>query len=102
MLRALARRLVPPWIVDRPKQGFALPLEDHGGAVLEDATRFALESGSSPLRALFRPEALSDLSRSLRQSGEGRDPEDSPFRRVHRRWMLALLARSLVRHGGVS
>lgn len=96
-LRAVARRLVPPWIVDRPKMGFAIPLENHGGRVLDEATRFALESQASPLRAFFRPEALKDLSVSLSRRGEGTKPEDSPFRRVHRRWLLALLARSLVR-----
>jgi asparagine synthase (glutamine-hydrolysing) len=100
VLRALARRLVPAWVVDRPKRGFALPLAEHGGAVLEDATRFALDSDASPLRALFRREALASLSVSLRARGEGRSPEDSPFRRVHRRWLLALLARALARQGG--
>ena len=101
VLRALARRLVPPWVVDRPKKGFALPLEDHGGKVFDEAWRFALESSESPLRAIFRPAALRELAESLGRRGEGRHPEDSPFRRVHRRWALALLARALVRHGGV-
>ena len=100
ILRTLAKRLVPPWVIDRPKKGFALPLEEHGGKVLDEALRFALESGESPLRAIFRPERLKDLAIELGRSGEGRDPEDSPFRRVHRRWVLALLARSLARHGG--
>jgi asparagine synthase (glutamine-hydrolysing) len=100
VMRMLARRLVPPWVVDRPKRGFALPLEQYGGRVFQDASRFALESGDSPLRRLFRPEALADLSVSLARQGEGRDPEDSPFRRVHRRWLLTLLARALVRQGG--
>jgi len=102
VLRTIARRLVPKWVVDRPKKGFALPLEKHGGAVFVDAQRFALESENSPLRTLFRDEALQELSRSLERTGEGRDPEDSPFRRVHRRWLLALLARSLQRRGGLN
>ena len=102
VLRTIARRLAPPWVVDRPKMGFGLPLEKHGGAVFVDAQRFALESANSPLRTLFRDEALQELTRSLERTGEGRDPEDSPFRRVHRRWLLALLARSLDRYGGVS
>lgn len=100
VLRTLARRLVPAWVIDRPKKGFALPLEQHGGAVLLEAERFALESAESPLRRIFRPEALDELAVSLRRRGEGRDPEDSPFRRVHRRWVLVLLARTLARHGG--
>jgi asparagine synthetase B (glutamine-hydrolysing) len=102
ILRTLAKRLVPPWVIDRPKKGFALPLEEHGGKVLDEALRFALDSTHSPLRAIFRPEALAGLATDLARSGEGRDPEDSPFRRVHRRWVLALLARSLARHGGPS
>jgi asparagine synthase (glutamine-hydrolysing) len=98
ILRTLARRLVPAWVIDRPKKGFALPLEQHGGPVLADASRFALESAASPLRAIFRPVALDALAVELSRSGEGRDPEDSPFRRVHRRWLLTLLARTLLRH----
>ena len=100
ILRTLAKRLVPPWVIDRPKQGFALPLEQHGGRVFAEASRFALESAESPLRALFEPAALARLATSLTAQGEGRDPEDSPFRRVHRRWLLALLARTLLRQGG--
>lgn len=99
ILKALARTLVPPWVVDRPKRGFALPLAEHGGRVFDDAARFALESAASPLRRLFRPDALAQLAVDLARNGEGRDPEDSPHRRVHRRWLLALLARGLARHG---
>ncbi len=99
VLKALARRLVPAWVVDRPKRGFALPLAQHGGRVFDDAARFALESGESPLRRVFRDEALAALTRELSRTGEGSMPEDSPFRRVHRRWLMALLARNLVRHG---
>ena len=101
-LRAVARRLVPSWVIDRPKKGFALPLLDHGGATLEEATRFALDSDESPLRELFRPEARAGLYQELCASGSGRHPEDSPFRRAHRRWILTLLARTLIRQGGVS
>lgn len=99
VLRALARRLVPAWVVDRPKQGFALPLAQHGGRVLEEASRFSLESEDSPLRGLFHGEALARFAVELQGEEEGRDPEDSPFRRVHRRWLLALLAYELARHG---
>ncbi len=102
VLRAVARRLVPSWVIDRPKKGFALPLLDHGGATLEEATRFALDSEESPLRQLFRPEARGELYSELCASGSGQHPEDSPFRRAHRRWILTLLARSLLLQGGVS
>ncbi len=99
VLRDLARRLVPSWVIDRPKQGFALPLLEHGGSVLDEATRFALEAEASPLRHFFEPAALADLARSLPRTRAGSDPEDSSFRRVHRRWLLVLLARALERHG---
>ncbi len=98
-LRRVARRLVPPWVVDRPKQGFAIPIEDIGGQVFVDAFRFAVSSNDSPLRRIFRPGALDAIGRSLDPSSPARDPEDSLYRRVHRRWMLALLARTLDRQG---
>lgn len=101
VLRNLAKQLVPPWVIDRPKKGFALPLEEHGGQVFRDAFAFAVDSEASPLRKVFRPEALRALSASQRLQGEGRDPEDSPFRRVHRRFLLTLLARTLERQGGI-
>jgi asparagine synthase (glutamine-hydrolysing) len=97
VLRRVARRLVPAWVVDRPKRGFAVPVTEHGGRVFEEAARFALESETSPLRALFRPKALEGLAR-LSMRGEGREPEDSPYRRVQRRWLLTLLARTLERY----
>jgi asparagine synthase (glutamine-hydrolysing) len=100
VLRALARRLVPSWVIDRPKRGFAVPLEAHGGKVFEDAFRFAMESEASPLKTLFRPGALPTLAAELRRTGEGHKPEDSPYRRVQRRWLLALLAHTLSRHRG--
>ena len=90
---------VPRDVIDRPKKGFALPLASHGGAVLRDASRFALESEASPLRLLFRVEALDSLSREFARRGEGSRAEDSPFRRIHRQWLLTLLARALARHG---
>ncbi|UCE85195.1 MAG: asparagine synthase (glutamine-hydrolyzing) [Deltaproteobacteria bacterium] len=99
VLRSLARRLVPPWVVDRPKRGFAVPLEQLGGRVYEEAARFALESRESPLRNLFRAEALAALAAELRSRRPSRDPEDSPYRRTQRRWLLTVLARSLQRYG---
>jgi asparagine synthase (glutamine-hydrolysing) len=99
ILRALARRWLPPSTVDRPKMGFALPLLDFGGAVLADATRWALESADSPLRQVFLPEALSALAREFARLGDGIHPEDSAFRRAHRQWLLVVLALSLQRRG---
>jgi len=99
VLRTLARRLVPAWVVDRRKVGFAVPLKQYGGPVLADATRFALESRESPLRDLFREKALGELARSFSLRGEGMHPEDSPYRRIHRQWLLVLLARTLALQG---
>ena len=99
ILRAVARRLVPAWVIDRPKQGFALNLLAHGGAVLESATRFALESRESPLQALFQPEALRSLAAEFAGNGVPGCPEDSTYRRVHRQWLIVMLARTLARHG---
>ena len=103
VLRTLARRLVPAHVIDRPKKGFALPLAAHGGAVLDDATRFALDSADSPLRELFLPSALSALLAELSAPDDAppRHSEDSPYRRIHRRWLLVLLARTLARWPGV-
>lgn len=98
-LKALARQWVPAWVVDRPKQGFALPLLAFGGAVLQDRTRWALGASDSPLRELFEPAALAQLSEEFARRGEGWQPEDSPFRRAHRQWALVLLATALQRRG---
>lgn len=97
VLRGLARRLVPAQVIDRPKQGFTLNLREHGGAVLRDATRFALGSDASPLRDYFRAEALASLAREFEGGGRPGDAEDSDYRRTGRQWLLTVLARSLVR-----
>jgi len=98
ILKRLARQWVPPWVVDRPKMGFAIPLQDFGGKVLADATREALESAASPLRRLFKPESLREFTTEFARQGEGVTPEDSPFRRSQRQWQLVVLARSLQQH----
>lgn len=98
-LKRLARRWVPPQVVDRPKQGFALPLRDFGGALLQDLTRWALASAESPLQRLFTGPALRRLQGEFDRRGDGLDPEDSEFRRIHRQWALVLLALSLQRSG---
>lgn len=97
LLRRLARRLVPPWVIDRPKQGFTLDLIAHGGSVLSEATRFALESRESPLLHVFRDEARAALAHEFFGDGKPRGPEDSAYRRARRQWLIALLARVLAR-----
>ena len=99
VLKRLARQWVPPWVVDRPKMGFAIPLLDFGGAVLQDATRWALQGADSPLQQLLTPVARQKLQAEFAVRGEGRGAEDSPYRRVHRQWLVTLLALSIQRHG---
>jgi asparagine synthase (glutamine-hydrolysing) len=98
-LKRLARRWVPPQVVDRPKQGFAIPLRDFGGALLQDLTRWALQGQDSPLQRLFTASALRQFQGEFDRRGDGLDPEDSEFRRIHRQWALVLLALSLQRSG---
>ena len=97
ILRALARRWVPPEVVDRTKMGFAVPLIDYGGAVLDEATRWALQGADSPLQRLFTADARARLGSEFRRRGDGVGPEDSAFRRAHRQWTITVLAKALVR-----
>jgi len=99
VLKELARRWVPAWVIDRPKQGFAVPLLQFGGEVLRERTRWALQGSDSPLRVLFEPAALAALQTEFATVGEGWRPEDSPFRRAHRQWTLVVLATALHRRG---
>jgi len=92
ILKALARRWVPPEVVDRPKQGFGVPLLDYGGAVLSDATAWALDGGDSPLQRLFPAASRAALSTEFARRGDGVQAEDSAFRRMHRQWTVTLLA----------
>lgn len=101
ILRSLARRWVPAEVVDRKKQGFGLPLVDYGGAVLADATAWALTSTSSPLQRLMTDTARQSLAVEFERRGEGTDPEDSAYRRAHRQWSITLLGLALDRLGAV-
>jgi len=95
ILKRLARRWVPPEVVDRPKRGFSVPLIDYGGAVLADATGWAFSSDESPLKTLLTDAARCDLVAEFARSGEGISPEDSVFRRAHRQWTMTVLALAL-------
>ena len=99
ILREVASRLLPARILKLPKRGFALPLTTHGGPVLEDAARFAFESEGSPLRRLIDADTLADLALSVAPGSRHTGAEDSAFRRVHRRWLMVVLARTLARQG---
>lgn len=99
LLRTLARSWLPAWTVDRPKMGFAVPLLDFGGHVLQDATRWALESSASPARAIFTEEALAGFNGEFSRRGDGVRPEDSAFRRAQRQWAVVVLSLALSRLG---
>jgi asparagine synthase (glutamine-hydrolysing) len=99
ILKRIARRRVPSWVIDRPKKGFALPLLDFGGDLLADQTHEILAAPSSPLRALFTPAALAAFGLEFHRRGDGALPEDSAYRRMHRQWLLVLLARAIERLG---
>ncbi len=95
VLKRIARDWVPPWVVDRPKKGFAVPLLDFGGQVLADATRWSLESHESPGRSLLTNEAAKALAAEFQRRGDGQDPEDSAFRRSQRQWTITVLSLAL-------
>jgi len=95
ILKRIARDWVPPWVVDRPKKGFAVPLLDFGGQVLADATRWSLESKESPARGLLTDHAAKALTMEFRRRGDGRHPEDSAFRRSQRQWTITVLCLAL-------
>lgn len=99
ILKRIARRRVPPEVIDRPKKGFALPLIDYGGDVLAHHTERALCAPDAPLRGLFRPPVLATLRREFERRGDGVLPEDSAYRRRHRQYLLVLLNLTLERHG---
>ncbi|MBL8200268.1 MAG: asparagine synthase (glutamine-hydrolyzing) [Chromatiales bacterium] len=99
LLRKLARSWLPPWTVDRPKMGFAVPLLDFGGQTLQDATRWALESTASPAHAIFTKPALASLATEFARRGDGVSPEDSAFRRAQRQWAVVVLSLALSRMG---
>ena len=101
ILKALARQRVPAWVIDRPKKGFSVPLLDFGGAVLREATAWALAGADSPLQRVFTAQALQQLQGEFARRGEGLQPEDSPFRRAHRQWVVTVLALALRRAGVV-
>jgi asparagine synthase (glutamine-hydrolysing) len=83
ILKSIARRLVPPEVVDRPKGYFPVPILKHiDGPVLE-MVREALHSRAARERGVFRPEVVARLLEA---------PADhlTPLR-GSRLWQVALL-----------
>ncbi|GIG30394.1 asparagine synthase-related protein [Cellulomonas marina] len=91
VLRAVARRLVPAEVIDRPKGYIPVPAVTHLDGPVLDLVRDALTSTAAKERGLFRPEHLDPL---LERPDEGRSPTG-----VNRLWPLGLLELWLQTHG---
>ena len=57
MLRAIAQRKLPPKVANKPKMGFAIPVDAWVDADFKARLRDALLGPSSKLPEFFRPEA---------------------------------------------
>ncbi len=83
ILKSIARRLVPPEVVDRPKGYFPVPILKHIDGPVLAMVREALHSRAARERGLFRPSVVASLLES---------PADhlTPLR-GSRLWQVALL-----------
>lgn len=90
LLRQVARRWLPPEILDKPKQGFAIPLADwfRGGLGVMAADLFADRQFRE--RGWVRPEAVQALARA--HAGGAEDHSESLWQVL----MLELWARAMV------
>jgi asparagine synthase (glutamine-hydrolysing) len=61
VLKAAARRVVPPEVIDRPKGYFPVPAITHLEGKVVDVVRDALTSPAASARGLFRPEYVARL-----------------------------------------
>jgi asparagine synthase (glutamine-hydrolysing) len=82
VLKALARRHLPLSVIDRPKQGFGIPIDSWFRGELEPMARDLLLSKTARERDLFRPEAVESL---ISEHTSGRD------RHGFRLWTLLCL-----------
>jgi len=89
ILKNLAGRYLPPAIVQRPKQGFMMPLERWLAGELKDEIARALGPAGLQRRGLIRPQALERLIAA-----------HSSRRRNHamRLWVLLILERWFQRY----
>jgi asparagine synthase (glutamine-hydrolysing) len=82
LLRQVARRLVPAEILDRPKQGFGIPLREWLSGRTGEVVRETLSDGRLDGRGIFRPgspaRAFDDYL-----AGRGRD--------THQVWLMLML-----------
>jgi asparagine synthase (glutamine-hydrolysing) len=89
VLKALARRYLPDAIVDRPKQGFMMPLDRWLARELKDDIATALGPAGLARRGLLRPAAIARL---LAQHASGRKNH------AMRLWVLLILERWFARY----
>jgi asparagine synthase (glutamine-hydrolysing) len=68
VLKALARELVPPEVIDRPKQGFAVPLARWLRGPLRPMVEEALAPERVKKAGLLRPDAVATIVRQNRES----------------------------------
>ncbi|WP_309134966.1 N-acetylglutaminylglutamine amidotransferase [Cellulomonas sp.] len=91
VLKTIARRVLPPHLVDRPKGYFPVPAVTHLEGPVVDLVRDVLTSRAARDRGLVRPEYVAPL---LERPGEERGPTG-----VDRLWPLAVLEMWLQTHG---
>jgi asparagine synthase (glutamine-hydrolysing) len=89
VLKALARRYLPTAIVERPKQGFMMPLDRWLARELKDDIGAALGPQGIARRGLLRPAAIARL---LAEHGSGRKNH------AMRLWVLLILERWFARY----
>lgn len=90
VLKAIARRLLPHEVVDRPKGYFPVPILKHIDGPVLDLVRDTLHSRAARERGLFRPEALAAMLARP-------DQQLTPLR-GSRLWQVALLEMWLQAH----
>lgn len=69
VLKTAARRLLPPEVIDRPKEGFVLPVNQWLSGWLLDYARQMLSPDQLELHGLFRPQVV---ARILEEFASGR------------------------------
>jgi asparagine synthase (glutamine-hydrolysing) len=96
VLRRVAQRLLPPTVAEKPKRGFAVPLERWIDAEFNERVSEVLLGPSSRLSAFFRPEACTNIIRALNAPAEANDvPRQSLYGRAI---MLLAVQLALARH----
>ena len=89
-LRRLAERLLPPQLVNRPKQGFHVPLDFLANREFSELIHDTLHADRIRAQGFFRPEAVSSIVAAFE------DPKDrfagllSRYQVSHRLWSLLM------------